>query len=156
MNNEGHFAPLPFGGVKSKPLGDVPKNPGRVIGIGAYCELAEQGDKRTQSFDVSEFIVLETGERVWIHHERGFTSGLGHTSQEDETLSSSMTIAELTNDVLTAVLPDEGFGDGEDHPWEWLAELAQARGLTITVDELKRLPYEVVFTDAVEQWIGSE
>ncbi|MFG1950989.1 hypothetical protein [Micromonospora sp. NPDC048830] len=53
---------------------------------------------------------------------------------------------------MSAVLPDEE-ESGEDHPWSWLAELAQARGLEVTADDLRGLPYEVVFTEAVSRWL---
>ena len=40
----------------------------------------------------------------------------------------------------------------EAHPWSWLAALAEARGLSVTADDLRALPYEVVLTDDVRQW----
>ncbi|XTZ15757.1 hypothetical protein ACQSSU_30890 [Micromonospora echinospora] len=54
--------------------------------------------------------------------------------------------------MLSAVLPDDE-ESGEEHLWSWLAELAEARGLEVTADDLRGLPYEVVFTDAVSRWL---
>jgi hypothetical protein len=52
------------------------------------------------------------------------------------------------------VLPDDD--DCEDaHPWEWLAELARARGLDVTSEDLRLLPYEVVLDDSVTRWLDS-
>jgi hypothetical protein len=63
-----------------------------------------------------------------------------------------VTLESLTRDVLNVVLPDDE--SGEEHPWEWLAELAQARGLEVTANDLRRLPYEVVFTEEVRSRLG--
>ena len=42
---------------------------------------------------------------------------------------------------------------GEDHPWSWLADLARARGLNATTENLRGLPYEVHFTEKVQRWL---
>jgi len=60
----------------------------------------------------------------------------------------------ITQDVLNTVLPD-GEQPSEDHPWSWLADLGRARGLRVTADELRGLPYEVVLTDAVTRWLST-
>src|SRR4051812_18045130 len=56
-----------------------PVEPGRVVGLGAICDLDPRTpDKaRSQSFSVSEFATLEDGRRVILHEDRGFTIGLG-------------------------------------------------------------------------------
>jgi hypothetical protein len=53
------------------------------------------------------------------------------------------TVETITRDVLTTVPPDDDNTDDE-HPWEWLAELAQAQGIDVTADELRQVLYEVV------------
>ncbi|WP_275408823.1 hypothetical protein [Micromonospora qiuiae] len=35
----------------------------------------------------------------------------------------------------------------------WKLRAGQARGLEVTADDLRGLPYEVVFTDAVARWL---
>lgn len=111
-----------------------PVKPGRVVGLGAICDPLPPGD-RSLSFAVSEFISLADGRRVILHRERGFTvSGTGDTGDS------------IVRDVLNSVLPDRDEA-GEDHPYPWLAELARARGLEVTADDLRALPYEVVLTD---------
>jgi hypothetical protein len=125
-----------------------------VVGLGAVCDLRPRQDQHTldQSFSVSEFVTLGDGRRVTLHEARGFTVGVRSTGASGpfdprpyETLES------LTRAVLNVVLPDEN--DGEEHPGEWLAGLARARSLDVSAADLRGLPYEVVFTEAVRRWL---
>src|SRR3954454_9526005 len=94
-----------------------PVAPGRVVGLGAVCDLVQQRSDGTtdQSFSVSEFATLEDGRRVLLHEDRGFTlgwrscagSGTGDV-QKYESLES------LTREVLTVVRPDDD-ECAEDH-----------------------------------------
>ena len=61
---------------------------------------------------------------------------------------------DLVSDVLNVVLPDDD-DSGEPHPWEWLAGLGRARGLDVTADGLRALPYEVVLGDDVRRWLDA-
>jgi len=133
-----------------------PVKPGRVVGLGAICDLGAErpDDTRDQSFSVSEFVTLEDGRRVILHEDRGFTTGLRSTGRSDPgDLCEHMTLESLTGDVLNTVLPDDD-KPAEDHPWTWLADLARARGLNVTADDLRSLPYEVTFTDKVRRWLA--
>jgi len=56
--------------------------------------------------------------------------------------------------VLLVVLPDDE-DDTEPHPWSWLSDLAEARGLAATAADLRELPYDVVFTDALRRWLAN-
>ena len=133
-----------------------PVKPGRVVGLGAICDLRPQRshEGRSQSFSVSEFVTLDDGRRVILHEDRGFTLGWRSSGvsgsgdiREHETLET------LTQDVLNVVLPDDD-ECAEDHPWSWLADLARARGLNVTAEDLRGLPYEVIFTDKVRRWLA--
>jgi hypothetical protein len=133
-----------------------PVKPGRVVGLGAICDLGPQppDDARSQSFSVSEFVTLEDGRRVILHEDRGFTIGLRSTGKSDPgDLREHETLESLTRDVLNTVLPDDDV-PAEAHPWSWLADLARARGLNVTADDLRSLPYEVTFTDEVRRWLA--
>lgn len=133
-----------------------PVQPGRVVGLGAICDLGPQrsGEARDQSFSVSEFVALEDGRRVTLHEDRGFTVGLRSTGNSDPgDLREHETLESLTRDVLNVVLPDDE-EPAEGHPYSWLADLARARGLKVTADELRSLPYEVTFTDTVRRWLA--
>jgi len=65
-----------------------------------------------------------------------------------------LTLEVLTNDVLTVVLPDDD-DDPEPHPWSWLSDLARARGLDVSADDLRALPYDVVFTDGLRRRLAA-
>ena len=89
-----------------------------VVGVGAICDLRTPGsdDGHSQSFSVSEFVLLENGQRVILHKDRGFTIGSGAGALRDYETPES-----ITQDVLNVVLPDDD-ECGDDHQWSWLAE----------------------------------
>jgi hypothetical protein len=150
---EGGFRPFP-GARNPRQLPRV--KPGRVVGIGAICDLARQlvPDARSQSFSVSEFVTLEDGRRVILHDDRGFTIGVAGRSERYEDLRAGETRESIIHNVLLVVLPDDDeTAEGEDHPWSWLAELARARGLNVTAEDLRGLPYEVILTDEITRWL---
>jgi hypothetical protein len=127
-----------------------------VVGLGALCDLGAQRPDHApdQSFSVSEFVLLEDGRRVILHEDRGFTTGLRSAVTSDPgDLREHLTLEHLTRDVLTVVLPD-GENAAEDHPYSWLADLARARGLKVSADDLRSLAYEVTFTDRVRRWLA--
>lgn len=132
-----------------------PLTPGRVVGVGAICDFGpdRSADSPSQNFSVSEFVTLEDGRRVILHAERGFTVGLRSTGKPDPgDLREHETLESLTRDVLNTVLPDDE--PAADHPWTWLAELARARGLDVSAEDLRSLSYEVTFTDNVKRWLA--
>jgi len=136
-----------------------PVEPGRVVGLGAICDLrAPHADPRESfSFKVSEFVTLEDGRRVLLHDGgRGLmTSGVRSTGGwKAPDVRWGLTLEQLASDVLTVVLPDDD-DDPEPHPWSWLSDLARARGLDVTADDLRALTYEVVFTDELRQWLAA-
>jgi hypothetical protein len=131
----------------------APVKPGRIVSLGAVCDLGPGGSGGDQSFAVAEFATLDDGRRVTLHQERGFTIGIRPSGREH--LREHVTPDDLIRDVLNVVLPDDDAG-GEDHPWSWLAGLAQARGLQVTADDLRGLPYEVILTDNVRRWLSPD
>ena len=126
------------------------------MGLGAICDLRPQrfGEGSDRNFSVSEFVMLEDGRRVILHQARGFTIGR-RSAGESGAIRERVTPEELTRNVLTTVLPDDD-ECAEDHPWSWLAGLARARGLDVTADDLRGLPYEVILTDEVRRWLGRD
>jgi hypothetical protein len=132
-----------------------PVKPGRIVSLGAICDLGpqHQDDARSQNFSVSEFATLQDGRRVTLHEERGFTLGLRSTGGDNPgSLRDYETSDRITHNVLNVVLPDDDESQ-EAHPWEWLAELARGRGLDVTAEDLRGLPYEVILTDRVRRWL---
>lgn len=121
-----------------------------VVGLGAICGLSSPGfddEGRSQSFWVSEFARLANGRRVILHEDRGFTIGAPIGPGAGGAVKVGVTRGEIIETVLAVVLPDPE--DGEEHPWAWLALLARARGLDVTAEDLRGLPYHVVFTDSL-------
>ena len=57
-----------------------------------------------------------------------------------------LTLDHLERDVRTTVLPDDD-DTQDEHPWEWIAELLHVRGVTATAEELRLVPYDVVFSE---------
>jgi hypothetical protein len=138
--------------VDREPLPDEPEGapPRRVVGLGAICEIRQPtDDPHGQSFSIGEFALLADGRRVTLHNARGYTLGSPTGGVGDyENVES------VTRDVLNVVIPDDDDVDaGEEHPWSWLAELARARGLDVTAEDLRVLPYEVVLSDSVIRWL---
>ncbi len=64
-----------------------------------------------------------------------------------------MTAETIVQSVLNVVLPDDD-ESSDEHPWIWLASLAQARNLDVTSEELRHLPCEVVLSDNVRNWLS--
>ena len=116
----------------------------RVTALGARCDYAgevPQEDGRVGlSFAISEW--LETDQRrVTLHDGFGFTSVL-ITDDDPWTFHTEQS---LTEAVLNVVLPEDDDPDdaGEEHPWTWLAELAEEQRISTTPDALRALAYRV-------------
>jgi hypothetical protein len=52
----------------------------------------------------------------------------------------------LERDVRTTVLPDDD-DTGDEHPWEWLGWRLHVHGVEATAEQLRLLPYDVVFSE---------
>jgi hypothetical protein len=140
-----------------------------VIGLGAWCDFVTEDEYRERlvrdgwpndeiesllmdfkkglSFVVHEFADLADGRRITLHTERGFTTSARASSGPPPSDQwRYLTLEWLERDVLTTVLPDEDETEDE-HPWEWLAGLLRAHGVVTTPEQLRHLPYHVVFSD---------
>jgi hypothetical protein len=127
------------------PTDRVGVTPASVVGLGAICDLRPPQDhqRNSQSFSVGEFATLGNGDRLMLHQERGFTmSGA---------VGDSLPGTVIVRQVLHVVLRDES--GSNDHSWSELAELARSRGLDVTADQLRQLPYEVLVTDRILRWL---
>jgi hypothetical protein len=102
------------------------------------------------AFRVEEFADLADGRRLRLHAERGFGLSAGDDPWQH------LTLASLADDVRATVLPDDAEDTGEDHPWDWLAQLLRAHGIDAAADELRDLPYVVEFSDRLLDRIAAE
>jgi hypothetical protein len=120
---------------------------GSASGYLVWAPSANFVRQTSQSFSVAEFAQLVDGTRVFLHDERGFTIGapsgrLRHVTAET-----------IVESVLNTVLPDDD-ESSDEHPWTWLASLAQTHNLDVTSEELRHLPYVVVLSDNVRNWLS--
>jgi hypothetical protein len=140
-----------------------------VVGLGAWCDFVTEDEYRQRlvrdgwpadeierlvedskpgvSFDVHEFAELADGRRLTLHQERGF-GGVTLASQGPPPSDQwrDLTLEELERDVRNTVLPDDD-DTQDEHPWEWLAGLLHVHGVEVTAEELRLLPYDVVFSE---------
>lgn len=140
-----------------------------VVRLGAWCDFVTEDEYRQRlvrdgwpadeienlvedfnrgvSFVVHEFAELDDGHRLTLHEERGFT---GVTMASRGPAPSDqwryLTLENLERDVRTTVLPDDD-DTQDEHPWEWLAGLLHVHGVGATAEELRLLPYDVVFSE---------
>lgn len=113
-----------------------------VVALGAWCELQHEDDRELH-FAVQEFALLQDGRRLTLHTDRG-------CSQRGSRPGSPWLYTDadsITRSALTTVLPDED--TGEEHPWEWLAELVRVHGVAVSSDDLRGVPYRVELGERV-------
>jgi hypothetical protein len=149
-----------------------------VIGLGAWCDFVTEDEYRQRlvrdgwpayevenlvgdfnrgvSFNVHEFAELADGRRLTLHEERGFTCSLGASrGSAPSDQWRYLTLENLERDVLTTVLPDDD-DTQDEHPWEWLAELLHDHGVEATTEELRLLPYDVVFSERLRARVAAD
>jgi len=96
---------------------------------------------------VREFLVLEDGNRVPLREGLEFTLGSPCTDVR-EGLSAEALICAMRN----VVLPELSAIDPE-RPWDCLVQLSRRRRVQTCADELALLPYELVLTKSVQDWL---
>jgi hypothetical protein len=127
--------------LTAAPRPSVSSSPGWAAVGPEGIEQALEHHRGGLSFSVAEFVELSDGRRIILHNERGF-SGTMHWAD--------LTRAELESAVRTSVLPDDDDEAAvEEHPWEWLAQLAAARGVDVSADDLRKVPHVIEFSDRV-------
>ncbi|MDE0579887.1 MAG: hypothetical protein OXI29_08440 [bacterium] len=118
-----------------------------VTALCAVCDRRDDwSDDWSQRFSIGEFAILETGDRIALHFERGFT--LSSMPGDFESIPANLLIEQI-HDVVAS-------DDDEislSNRWLWLAGLANKRGLEVTAAQLRELPYEILITDRVVLWL---
>jgi hypothetical protein len=155
-----------------------------VIGLGAWCDYVSEREHRDRlsrppfsypsheveqaleqfrgcaSFRVQEFAVLVDGRRLTltddVSGQRGFSSRTGSYGRRSAPIDpwALLTLEGLEASVRTTVLPDDD-DTGEDHPWEWLAQRLRARDVEVSPEQLKLLPYDVVFSQRLRDRVSA-
>jgi hypothetical protein len=125
----------------------------RVVGLGAWCDFVPEDDSLASPgsvcFDVHEFAELAGGQRLTLHTERGFGVSGPHRPTTTDPLAG-MTAEQIESGVRTTVLPDD-VDSVDDHPYEWLRELLRLKGIVVSTEALRAVPYTVEFSDRLRQ-----
>jgi hypothetical protein len=128
--------------------------PGRYVPETPEALAADLAEfRRSASFTVHEFAVLADGRRLQLDDDRGFgvsTRVSGDGPPPDPW--ADLTLEDLEQSVRTTVLPDDD--DGEDHPWEWLAQRLGELGVEVAPDRLREVPYTVEFSERLRARVG--
>ncbi len=123
------------------------------IALGVICDLeSASGDRRSASFSLLEFAVMDDGTRLTLHTDRGWGETINTTGGRDAVRRLDMwahtTIDTLVQTIRSVLIPDE-FEPPDDHDWGRLVELFAVHGVTTSRDDLRRLPFSVQFTKAI-------
>lgn len=115
----------------------------KITGLVALCEVGDVQPPSTRiyRFEVSEMARLANGDLVVLRDRLGWTS-------ESFGVEGPPDLAETLSTEAIVVLPDEDDPCWDPHPWEWLVELAARRGLSVTVEQLKEVPYSIYLSEA--------
>ena len=105
---------------------------------------------------VHEFADLADGRRLTLHEERGFSGWtIATRGPAPSDQWRGLTLEKLERDVRTTVLPDDD-DTQDEHPWEWLAGLLHVHGVEATAEELRLLPYDVVFSERLRARVAAD
>lgn len=115
---------------------------GGIESLGVVCTWTSGDPKETgASFGLEEFAVLMSGARISLHNDRGWSVGILHREGsapvrywENEKLDG------VISAIHSVLLPED---DGDDHDWARLVDLLADKGMTVSADELRVLPYVV-------------
>jgi hypothetical protein len=66
-----------------------------------------------------------------------------------------MTRDGVESGVRDAVLPDDDDSQDE-HPYEWLSELLRQQDVDVSVEQLRRAPYHIEFSEGLERRLTAE
>jgi hypothetical protein len=86
---------------------------------------------------VREFALLSDGREVTLLDDRGWTTSaqLGEIS-----------LVHVVGNVYNVVLPDDAEETGEEHEWQRFEQRLREAGVTVTPDQLRAVPYQVILT----------
>ncbi|MCB2413828.1 hypothetical protein LGT39_13335 [Demequina sp. TTPB684] len=117
--------------------------------ITAECHLVPttSTSKDCQSFAVREYLVLEDGNRVPLRERLEFTIVTPCGDVHDEVCEEALLRA-----MRSIVLPELSAIDPE-RPWDCLVRLARRRRVQTCAEEISHIPYRLVLSDDVRNWL---
>lgn len=68
----------------------------------------------------------------------------GALARRPATRGPNLTVEAVERDVRNVVLPDDAELTGDEHSWTLLAERLGAQGVEVTIEQLRRPPYDVI------------
>ena len=118
-----------------------------VTGLVVMCDVddpPEGNSTPTLSMKITQYLRMSDDSMILLDMDRGVTTfRYGHA----EPLSWKRTSADVGSEVLTLIR-----GDGPDpgsFPWDEYAEAAGLRGITVSAETLRTLPYTVLLSNEV-------
>lgn len=94
-----------------------------------------------------EFLIFEDGNRIALREGLEFTIGSPCVN-----VRKDLTEECLISSIRNMVLPEVSAADPE-RPWDCLVRLASRRRVQTCAEELALLPYELVLTEDVKDWL---
>ena len=104
-------------------------NASTIVGFHASCHPEQRQPVGSWSFEVLEFAVLASGDRILLRRLGWASSGHSLPSAEDALVT-----------MRQVLLPDEDSPEDGDHPWATIKAAAAERGL-LTTERIEGLPY---------------
>lgn len=115
-----------------------------IVALGALCELKTiRNPGRSLDFDLEEFVDAADGSRLVLHDDRGWSTHIQSTI-DDPSLTHPLTVDDVVRGTFTTLLPD-GHEPSDTHDWQRLVRLLTTHDTHVTVDELRSLPYTLMF-----------
>lgn len=132
---------------------------GAVVRLVTYADIGDDdGDPRVMSVSVRQDAVLADGRRLVLLDDRGWSSKLCFSTDDDDASDdgvpdvwSTTSVAELEADARVVVGPDEPYdgrsqADMEEAHWNSLAADLGRQGIAVDALELRGLPHDVVLS----------
>jgi hypothetical protein len=131
----------------------------KVTRLGAFVDDAGRptGDLG-MDLSIEQYARLDDGSRIVLDDPRGFSSSPGYPLMRTTDPADrpppldawlGATREGLAGQVNLCLLPDDD-DDPEPRPWSHLVRLIADPGVTTTVEELKAVPREIVFSEQIE------
>ena len=110
-----------------------------VLRIRAVCTDVPRDAPGTVSVSVLVLADLVDGRVVTLLDDRGWSASTSGGAHPWDVLDE----AAIAHDVANVLLPDDAETSGEEQEWRWYAQQLERVGVTVTVDDLRQVPFVV-------------